>query len=242
MDAMPQVERFPANVAGRDFIVGDVHGCVAQLVILLQDVKFDRAVDRLFSVGDLIDRGPDSPSALALLYEPWFHAVRGNHEQMLATVIDQPTARHWDWWTQNGGAWARCERAATLRLYADLVNALPLAIVVGDGPERFNVMHGEFFGTDDGLDSGDFAPHVAMAMLWGRDLINGKAVPPREGLSVTYVGHTPVRTPFCAFSHHYLDTGAGHRTRDARLTLYQHGVGEAASIRTWDAFAPTLAW
>ncbi|WP_042298979.1 metallophosphoesterase [Paraburkholderia kururiensis] len=237
---MPQVERLPANVAGRDFIVGDIHGCTEALHELLCRVAFDTRFDRLFSVGDLIDRGPDSGGALTLLDCPWFHAVRGNHEEMLRTVVSDPSARHWEWWVANGGAWARGCDMTELRQVSDRLGELPLAIVVGDGAERFNLMHAEFFGTDAELDEGDFEPYVAMRMLWGRDLVSGKSVPPREGLSLTYVGHTPVRSPFCAFSRHYIDTGAGHATRDARLTLIQHGVGEAASVRTWTESAPAL--
>lgn len=37
----------------------------------------------MLSVGDLVDRGPDSIGCLKLLEAPWFHAVMGNHEQLL---------------------------------------------------------------------------------------------------------------------------------------------------------------
>lgn len=67
-----------ANSLGRDFIVDDLHGCLDLLDIELDRVGFDPAVDRLFSVGDLIDRGPDSMGCLRLLNKPWFFAVRGN--------------------------------------------------------------------------------------------------------------------------------------------------------------------
>src|SRR3546814_10866998 len=72
-----------ANKVGSDFIVGDLHGCLDLLQVELDRVGFDRAKDRLFSVGDLIDRGPDSMGCLRLLREPWFFAARGNHEDML---------------------------------------------------------------------------------------------------------------------------------------------------------------
>lgn len=240
---MSLVKRLPANVGGRDFIVGDVHGCTEALHALLCQVEFDTTVDRLFSVGDLIDRGPDSGGALTLLDCAWFHSVRGNHEEMLLTVVNEPTARHWDWWVQNGGAWARGADATELRLLADRFDELPLAIVVGEGAERFNVMHAEFFGGDADLDAEDFEPHIAMRMLWGRDIINRKAAP-RAGtnLSTTYVGHTPVQSPVLMHSHHYIDTGAGHAIEDARLTLIQHGMGTAGSLRTWRAPASSLKW
>lgn len=75
------IKRFDINTQGRDFVVGDLHGCRDLLEEKLYEINFDPSVDRMFSVGDLVDRGPDSPGCFALLEKPWFHAIRGNHEQ-----------------------------------------------------------------------------------------------------------------------------------------------------------------
>lgn len=75
-------KRFEKNKEGRDFVIGDIHGCFDAVRAILGDVKFDESKDRLFSVGDLVDRGPDSIEAIDWIAKPWFHAVRGNHEQM----------------------------------------------------------------------------------------------------------------------------------------------------------------
>ena len=80
-------QHLPANTVGRDFIVGDLHGCLDLLHAELARLQFEPAKDRLFSVGDLADRGPDSMGCLRLLREPWFHAVRGNHEDMLIAYV-----------------------------------------------------------------------------------------------------------------------------------------------------------
>ncbi|MBK8993858.1 MAG: metallophosphoesterase [Gammaproteobacteria bacterium] len=77
----------PPNRRGRDFVVGDLHGYLGALQDALARAGFDPGCDRLFSTGDLIDRGPDSPGCAALLGEPWFYAVRGNHEDMLLRVL-----------------------------------------------------------------------------------------------------------------------------------------------------------
>ncbi len=50
--AMP---RFSRNEIGRDFAVGDIHGCFEHLSRSLKAIDFDEGVDRLFSVGDLVD-------------------------------------------------------------------------------------------------------------------------------------------------------------------------------------------
>lgn len=82
---MYQLHSFGKNEKGRDFIVGDIHGVYDQLFKLLASVNFDKNIDRLFSVGDLIDRGPKSLEVLALNNEDWFFAILGNHETMLLT-------------------------------------------------------------------------------------------------------------------------------------------------------------
>lgn len=79
----PLVRVLPSNQIGRDFVVGDLHGCFDLLDRLLDHVRFDPACDRLFSVGDLIDRGPDSLRSLGFLGAPWFYAMKGTREHML---------------------------------------------------------------------------------------------------------------------------------------------------------------
>ena len=58
--ASTPIQRFTRNTTGRDLIVGDIHGCFGRLANALTLIDFDPARDRLFSVGDLVDRGPDS--------------------------------------------------------------------------------------------------------------------------------------------------------------------------------------
>jgi hypothetical protein len=64
-------------------IVGDVHGCSAELEELLEKLRFQEGRDRLFFVGDLIARGPDPHGTLALARKLGTGAVLGNHEHKL---------------------------------------------------------------------------------------------------------------------------------------------------------------
>ena len=55
----PAIRLGPNPGKGRDLVVGDVHGHFATLRHALGELEVG-AGDRLFSLGDLIDRGPDS--------------------------------------------------------------------------------------------------------------------------------------------------------------------------------------
>ena len=79
---------FGANGSGRDFVCADIHGNPGVLLDALGSVGFDRERDRVFQLGDLVDRGPDSVGALALLSEPWFFGLKGNHEETLQAVLE----------------------------------------------------------------------------------------------------------------------------------------------------------
>jgi len=77
-------KHFERNTQGRDFAVGDIHGHFTRLQAALEAVDFAPEVDRLFSVGDVVDRGPESERVLDWLAQPWFFAVQGNHEACTA--------------------------------------------------------------------------------------------------------------------------------------------------------------
>ncbi|WP_262852107.1 polynucleotide kinase-phosphatase [Mumia quercus] len=86
-------------------LIGDVHGCSGELLLLLDElgyvVAFDeegRAVDaahpdgrKVVFVGDLVDRGPDSPGVLRLVMGMVASAnalcVAGNHEAKLVRAL-----------------------------------------------------------------------------------------------------------------------------------------------------------
>lgn len=207
---MNQVLHLPANVFGRDFVVGDIHGCYVDLVALLAEVGFDPLRDRVIATGDLGDRGPASASVFLLLETSWFYSVRGNHEQMLLEAQEDVRAmRHW---FENGGGWWLGEDAMTRATIVALAGALPLAIVVGaESGRRFNVLHAEFFGSDGELGRGDFGPETAMRMLWGRDLASGRVLGALPE-SPTFVGHTIAPEVTQVGSVRFMDGGAylGH--------------------------------
>src|SRR5689334_9938755 len=77
------VHRYPRNDSGRDFVVGDIHGCFTQLRKELEARGFDPRRDRLFAVGDLVDRGPESDGLLEAVERFGIKSVKGNHEDVI---------------------------------------------------------------------------------------------------------------------------------------------------------------
>jgi serine/threonine protein phosphatase 1 len=241
------------NEVGTDYICGDIHGCYAQLMVVLDHIKFDKSKDRLICCGDIFDRGsselyPDNDyNMLLLLNEPWFFTVIGNHEHML--VSNQIRYSY-----NNGQDWFMPKLKD--KTFIDDVRyflndsysfghrptspfLIPWTIELESKDGLIGVIHAcvpdKWFDTHWG------DPDILMFtsgepdVLWDRVHIqhNSDDVP---GVHLVFHGHTPLKKPLSKGNRRYIDTGfvyGNFGSKDVTvgsLTLYNVSTGTLNTI------------
>lgn len=90
---------------GKLYVIGDIHGCVDELRILLRVLKFS-SDDYIIFIGDYIDRGlrsrevVDEVIELSKSYQVF--SLKGNHEDMIVNFLGY-RGRFGGSWLKNGG-------------------------------------------------------------------------------------------------------------------------------------------
>ncbi|NYS28892.1 metallophosphoesterase [Pantoea sp. WMus005] len=191
----------------RIWVAGDIHGCRRELEAQLQQHQFDPQQDLLISVGDIIDRGPDSLGCLALLDEPWFRCVRGNHEEMALSALQ---GQEMALWRMNGGDWFFGLRGAALiaaRHALRRCRALPLILHLQLGERIIVIAHADYPAREYALNK----PLDWQQVVWSRERLEGLESGDQAGIrgaDAFYFGHTPLKQPLTIANLHYIDTGA----------------------------------
>ena len=182
------------NTAGRDLVVGDVHGCFRTLDRALVELDFDQSRDRLFGVGDLVNRGPNSADALVWLEERFHAATLGNHERPVR-----------DWFR-------KVDRADYERWHRALAQ-MPLALTIETRYGAVGVIHAqapdpEWRRALDMLATG-LPGVVDIAVLGFATKEEEARARPVEGIRALVHGHWPVEDVETNLNRWNIDTGAG---------------------------------
>ncbi len=186
----------------RNVIIGDVHGCYGQLKEMLEKVGLDEKRDRLISVGDLMDRGPEPYNVFAFMRDIKKRMgdncilIRGNHEQMLLDAYAD--YNNMALWQYNGAETTirdlhkhYCRSKDVVRFITD--NTVYYYLSEEDG---FQCAHAD-------IDKEDPAENDTDTLIWGRENISSNFYKGR----LTIVGHTPISYPI------YLDGSGDHSRR-----------------------------
>lgn len=237
---MSLLQRFNINTAGRDFAVGDIHGHFTRLQAALDAVGFDPTADRLFSVGDLVDRGPESEAVDTWLSKPWFHAVRGNHEQMAIEAYRfDPKGAIALGHLGNGGAWLYARSSVEQASYVDLLADLPLIIEVQTPEGLVGIVHADcpfpsWLTLREWAGGGSGFRGVEECCQWSRSRIASENQAGVADIRAVVVGHSIVRRPAVLGNVYHIDTGGW---MDGHFTLL-----DLHTLDSYPATDPKLRW
>ncbi len=208
-------------MAPRRFVIPDIHGCARTFRCMLENIIHFGKDDRLYVLGDMIDRGPRSKEVLDTILRLrsdgyHVHPLRGNHEEMfLQSCRDRGYFRVW---MLNGGRATLdsfgIEDGCDVPLpYRQFISGLPYFIGLPD----FVLVHGSLnFQIPD-----PFAD--TEAILWSRNTtVNRQLIGGRRVIG----GHTPVSRDeirYCLSSDRItLDNGCVYKR--------EQGLGSLAAL------------
>jgi len=191
------------------YAVGDIHGCLDQLEMLLDEVQPDLEKDILLFVGDYIDRGPDSRGVVDYVLglqqrypREQVVCLKGNHEAMF---LDFLQGRERELFLFNGGL-------GTLRDYWGVNWDSKKELILPADHENFYRELRTYYETPDYIFvHGGLKPGVALPEQQEEDLlwIRGEFITSMEDFGRLVVfGHTPFKSPLVMPNKIGIDTGA----------------------------------
>jgi nucleoid-associated protein YgaU len=120
-----------SSSAPRTLVVGDVHGCLDELLALVHKAGVG-ADDQVVLVGDLVAKGPDSAGVVAWAREGGAAAVLGNHDDhVLRAHAGNPDAKDAHRRVAQSLSAADVEWLAARPLWLRLAHAAPHVVIHG---------------------------------------------------------------------------------------------------------------
>ncbi len=224
MSQSTRIKRFPINTAGRDLAVGDIHGNFSKLQQELVAIGFDPTRDRLFSAGDLVDRGPECEDVIKWLNMSWFHPVRGNHDDYVCRYDTCDIGN----WLHNGGSWFVGLPRLEQENYAVMFRELPIAIEVETSHGLVGIVHADCpfeswhelqFELEGGSGDAKRLKLVQNTCMWSRSRIEQGYVGGVKDVRAVVVGHTPLRQAAVLGNVFHIDTGGWFPDGSGHFTL-----------------------
>lgn len=204
----------------RLLVVGDIHGRYDLLKKAIAQLNIT-AEDTFLSVGDLIDRGPNSKECLDyFLTQPNRHFIIGNHEQMM---LDRNLHSDFmDNWLYNGGRETQEQLGDEIELYCEHIsNNAPYILEVQYGEYKYGLIHAEVPFEQDGSETlwnnvikrATIDPMYQEKLIWNREVIEAAFTPHRRhaikninGIDQVIHGHTPISVPMIESNRIWIDT------------------------------------
>ena len=123
------------NSKPNTLVIGDIHGCLKTLKALIAKAG---SVSQIISVGDLIDKGPDSLGVVKYCFDNNIQVCLGNHEKMAIDAISaylgpdhlykRMNLLDSDWFANGGsGVFDSCSKE-DLQFMLDYFQTLPIYI------------------------------------------------------------------------------------------------------------------
>lgn len=175
------------------YVVSDIHGNMSRWCSIKRQIQL-QPEDRLYILGDVIDRYPDGIRILReIMRTPNMMMLKGNHEYMMQKYFESGGDSHSErLWYHNGGycthhAFKYCRNELKKELL-DFIASLPLNIDIEVGGKSYLLVHGAPLETQS-LFSREYASPEEFT-VWHR-------LRPSDMLyldKILIYGHTPV---FC---------------------------------------------
>jgi serine/threonine protein phosphatase 1 len=191
------------NKVGRDFVVGDLHGRYDLLKKAMATHDFDKTKDRLFSVGDIINRGPQSVKCLKLLKKPWFYMVLGNHEVLFIEAVKNGQMKDY---ARQIDDWVDKVPRKDLKKWSRLLETYPVSMTLKSKSYQVGLCHAEPDGNHWRKTRAKKKSRVIM--LWGRRVLRKSIKAKVKGVDFTVHGHTPLHKAKWVGNRYFVDTGA----------------------------------
>ncbi len=207
---MDFIKRFSRNTRGTDYAIGDIHGHFTEVLQKLKEVGFDASKDRLFPVGDLVDRGPHSYLALEWIKQKWVHSVMGNHDVKVAKYGTESTGK----WLYNAGKWFT-ELSEEERLeWSSEFSQLPIVIEVETQKGLIGIMHASPQFKDWNYITSKLSSRIVRNdCMHSRVRIRNNLTDVIENIDYVVCGHEQVPVVKVLGNVYHIDTG-GHKPNE----------------------------